>query len=49
MSVLKIKRTDVRRKGGVKSFFKVVFVAVLLIFLFLIGFFAASYFTEVFS
>jgi len=47
MLVQKIKRTDVRKKGGRRSFFKVVLIALFFILLFVVGFFAAAYITKI--
>ena len=42
----KIKRTDVRKKVGKKSFLKIILIIMIFILLFVIGFFAAAYITK---
>lgn len=49
MYVLKIKRTDVRRNRGIKYILKAIVIVLLLILLFLIGFYVASFFSELLS
>lgn len=44
----KIKRTDVKKSGGIKSFFKAMLITFIFILLFVIGFFVASYVSEIF-
>lgn len=43
----KIKRTDVRKKGGKKSFLKTIIIILAFILLFGVGFFAAAYITKI--
>lgn len=43
----KIKRTDVKKRGGFKAFFKAMLITFAFIVLFAIGFFAASYFARI--
>ena len=42
----KIKRTDVKRKGGRKTFLKVIILTLVFVLLFVVGFIAASYITK---
>ena len=43
----KIKRTDVRKKSGKRSVFKIILISLVFVLLFVIGFFAAAYITKI--